>query len=73
MELDQEVRAYFTSDEQVEAKRLQIYVSSKGERDSWYWLSNSARACKQQSSSPMICIEKFPEVQSRQMLFHVSS
>lgn len=27
MELDQEVRAYFTSDELVEAKRLQIYVS----------------------------------------------
>ena len=27
MELDQEVRKFFTSDEQVEAKRLSLYVS----------------------------------------------
>ena len=27
MELDQEVRAFFTSDSQVEAKRLNLYVS----------------------------------------------
>ena len=33
MELDQEVRAFFTNDEQVEAKRLQLYVSRQSFKD----------------------------------------
>ena len=29
MELDAEVRAFFTTDDQVESKRLELYVSNK--------------------------------------------
>ena len=32
MELDQEVRAFFTTDEQVESKRLNLYVSKLNNR-----------------------------------------
>ena len=46
MELDQEVRAFFTSDNQVEAKRLNLYVSLPLHSDQSLYVQKNFLKCK---------------------------